>query len=110
MNKIDIYQVIAANIKNLRIKLKLTQEVVSERAGMTPNFYGQIERGTKKGSLVTIKRIADALNVTPGELFTEGISKQDKDIVMDEISRLLKRRSLDDRRMALRVLKDIFER
>ena len=104
----DIYQIIARNIKAVRKQLKLTQEAVSERAGMTPNFYGQIERGTKKGSIVTIKRIADALNVTPGELFTEGVSKPKKDMVMSEINRLLKGRSLKDRKIALRVLKDIF--
>jgi len=42
------------------------------------DFFGQIERGTKKGSIVTIKRIAEALNVTPGELFLKGFQNLKK--------------------------------
>jgi len=104
-----IYQTVAQNIKYIRKKLDLTQEEVSERAGITQNFYGQIERGRKKGSLVTIKRIADALNVETGELFKEKVYLKKEDLAMDEICRLLKDKSVKTKKCALKVLEAFLE-
>lgn len=106
----DIYQIVAQNIKYIRKSLDLTQEEISERAGMTHNFYGQIERGTKKGSLVTIKRIADAFNIETGELFKENLSLLEKDLLMNEINGMLKNRPRNEKKVALKVLKAIYEK
>jgi len=50
------------------------------------------------------------LNVTPGELFMEGVSKPEKDMVMNKINRLLKGRSLKDKKIALTCPPDIFKK
>ena len=59
---IDI-KVIGANIRIERKKQLLTIEQLAERAGITDNFLGKIERGEGMPSLETIDSIACALGV-----------------------------------------------
>ena len=41
----------------------MKQKELAEKAGLKPSFLSQIERGSKQGSLETLKNIAKALNV-----------------------------------------------
>ncbi len=58
---IDI-KILGNNIRNERKKQLLTIESLAEKAGITENFLGKIERGESKASLETIYSIANALN------------------------------------------------
>ena len=49
-------------LKDIRLKLDLTQEQVAERAGISRTFYTEIETGSKKPSNKTAKKIAQVLN------------------------------------------------
>lgn len=49
-------------LKDIRLKLDLTQEQVAERAGISRTFYTEIETGSKKPSIKTAKKIAQVLN------------------------------------------------
>ena len=60
---IDI-QAIGENIRKERKKQMLTIERLAEKAGITDNFLGKIERGEGMPSLTTIYNIASALNVS----------------------------------------------
>ena len=55
---------IGANIRKERKKQRLTIEQLAEKAGITENFLGKIERGDGVPSLPTIDSIACALNVS----------------------------------------------
>ena len=70
--KEDIYAIIGKRTRQEREKLGLTQEELADKAGIHPSFFGQIERGTKKASIVTLQRIADALGVSADILLKEG--------------------------------------
>ena len=59
---IDIKE-IGANIRKERKRQLLTIERLAERAGITDNFLGKIERGEGMPSLETIDNIARALGV-----------------------------------------------
>lgn len=59
---IDIKR-LGENIRKERKRQLLTIEQLAERAGITDNFLGKIERGEGIPSLQTIDRIACALNV-----------------------------------------------
>ena len=52
------------NIRRERKRQLLTIEKLSEKAGITDNFLGKIERGEGTPSLQTIDSIATALNVS----------------------------------------------
>lgn len=60
---IDI-KAIGENIRRERKRQLLTIEQLAERAGITDNFLGKIERGEGMPSLPTIDSIACALNVS----------------------------------------------
>jgi len=50
---------------------KLTQDALAHAAGLTTNFYSDIERGQKVPSLTTVLRLALALNIPPGDLLAD---------------------------------------
>ena len=57
-------KVIGMNIRKERKKQLLTIEQLAEKAGITDNFLGKIERGEGIPSLPTIDNIACALHVS----------------------------------------------
>jgi transcriptional regulator with XRE-family HTH domain len=46
----------------------LTRMALAEKAGLTLNYVGEVERGESLASLETIVRIAGGLGITGGEL------------------------------------------
>ena len=66
----DIYEMIAANIKQTRKEAKLTQAELAERCGFSHEFIRRIEAPNSKKyfSIDTLVRIADALDINAGEL------------------------------------------
>ncbi len=60
------------NIRIERKKQLLTMETLAEKAEISENFLGKIERGEGKASLDTISNIATALNVSIDLLIHEG--------------------------------------
>lgn len=55
-------------IRTLRKEADLSQEKLAERAGLTLNFTGEIERGEKLASLETVVRLGSALGMTGADL------------------------------------------
>jgi len=55
---------IGSNIRKERKRQRLTIEKLAEKAGITDNFMGKIERGEGMPSLATMDSIACALNVS----------------------------------------------
>ena len=55
--KMDSALQIGNRILHLRLKLGMTQDQLSEHLGCTPNYLGQLERGTKNLSLSMAERI-----------------------------------------------------
>ena len=58
------YRSIGENIRKYRKTKKMTQETLAERAGLSVNFIGSIERGEKLPSLETFIVILNQLGVT----------------------------------------------
>ena len=53
---------VGQRIRQLRKSKGVTQDYVSELAGITSGYLGQIERGEKTPSLSTLAKIANALD------------------------------------------------
>lgn len=53
----------------LRTERGLTQEALGHKAGLSPNYVGDVERGTRNLGLENIWLLADALGVSPREFF-----------------------------------------
>lgn len=71
MNHEHIYRTLGKAVKSFRLELCWSQEELGERAGLHPSYIGQIERGTKKISLVTLQKLSAALKVRPTDLLLD---------------------------------------
>lgn len=71
MVKRNIYEVLAGRVREHRVRLGWTQEQLGERSGLHPSYIGMIERHARKVSLLTVQRLAEALEVKISELLTE---------------------------------------
>lgn len=56
-------------IQRIRKASGLSQEELAEKAGLTRNYIGFIERGERNASTAAIINIARALSVPPADLF-----------------------------------------
>ena len=63
------------NIRRLREASRLTQENLAVDSGLDRSYIGGIERGERNPSLSAILKLASALNVSPGHLFS-GIDEE----------------------------------
>jgi transcriptional regulator with XRE-family HTH domain len=63
---------IGNQIKKLRLKRRMSQFDLAEKAGIGISYISKIEQGGRFPSIKTSLRIAKALNVELGEIFTFG--------------------------------------
>lgn len=68
-----LYKGLGKRIRQQRILAKMTQEKLSEAAGISLSFLGHIERGTRKASLDTLVKICNALKVSPRLLLQDSL-------------------------------------
>jgi transcriptional regulator with XRE-family HTH domain len=65
----DILKRLGYHIRQLREQAGISQESLGLRSGLHRTYIGAIERGERNPSVLSLQKIADALNVTVGELF-----------------------------------------
>jgi transcriptional regulator with XRE-family HTH domain len=59
---------LGTNLRAARIKLELTQEQVGERCGVHPTEISRIEAGKRDPRISTLRRLAKAVELSPGQL------------------------------------------
>lgn len=59
----DITQRIAANIRKYRLAKNLSQEMLAGMSGLHPNYISMVERGKRQITVVSLEKIANALNI-----------------------------------------------
>lgn len=65
----NFYQNLGRRIKELREERNLTQEKLAERATISLDYLGKIEVSINRLGLVTLLKLANALDVSMEELF-----------------------------------------
>lgn len=73
-NEVLLYT-ICNNLKKYRMLCGLTQEALAEKAGISTTFYANIERGAKGMSILTLKKLSEALNISVDYLLYEETSE-----------------------------------
>lgn len=71
MEKEELMCIIGKNLQHYREKNNLTQEELAERVGISTSFCANLERGKKAMSIVVLRKLADALNVSVDYLLYE---------------------------------------
>ena len=97
------YKALGERIKKQRLKLKLTQERLAEKVGISESFLGHIERGDRKLSLETLVGIGKELNISFDYLLLDSISDQPDDLIV-HITSILKKK---DKKQAQKYIKFI---
>lgn len=74
----DLQTIFARNLKRLRAEAGLSQETLAFQAGLDRTYISALERGLYSASIVTIERLAKALDVEPTEFLrrTKGSEKR----------------------------------
>ena len=67
----DVLRRLGSRIRRLRENANISQETLGQIAGLHRTYIGAIERGERNPSVLSLKKIADSLKVTLGELFDE---------------------------------------
>lgn len=65
---------IGKNIRKYRLSKKLRQEDLAEKAGLSANYIGMVERGEKIPSLETFITILNALEVSADMVLADVVS------------------------------------
>jgi len=107
-----IYSVVGRKIREERKRLKLTQEELAEKADITANFLGHIERGTKRPTLDTLKKIADVLEIPMGVLFAteETYKLPSEDLFIKRFMSLVRDRKGEEKELILKIAKMILKK
>jgi len=65
----DALRVFGNHLRELREKRDLSQVRLSELAGLNRNYVGDVERGRRNPCLDNIIKLAEALSISPSDLF-----------------------------------------
>ncbi|MFN3966310.1 MAG: helix-turn-helix domain-containing protein [Endomicrobiia bacterium] len=106
----EIYKLVGRRIRQERLRLNITQERLAELTNLSVAFIGQIERGDNRASLVTIQKIAEALNVPISKLFTEIPAKKTEYKLSQQLEAILKDKTPSQKKFARDLLQFIFKK
>jgi transcriptional regulator with XRE-family HTH domain len=67
-----LQELVAGNLRRLRLDRRLTQEELAWRAGIDCRFIAFLEKGTYAATVTMLDRLAYALGVDPSDLFRAG--------------------------------------
>jgi len=90
-------------LREQRLKHHLTLEQVAEKADLSANYIGMVERGLKEPGLATIVKILNALNISADELLCDLVPSASH-VTDDEISKRLEGLTPMQKKVALDLL------
>lgn len=68
MTKKELQKIIGQNLLHARTRLGLTQEDLADKVEISTTFYANLECGNRMMSIVTLRKLADALCVSTDSL------------------------------------------
>jgi transcriptional regulator with XRE-family HTH domain len=80
----EAIRAIAVKVREQRLKLGILQEELAHRAGLHRTYVSDIERGNRNIALTNLVRLADALEVPVGDLFTADIFQRAREGIRDD--------------------------
>lgn len=100
-----MYYDIASRLRHLRKNANLSQEQVALSANITPAFLGQLERGEKNPTVVTIEKICGVFNISLSDFFSDQEYIWDNDATVHKTTVLLKRFSDAEKNEVYKIVK-----
>jgi transcriptional regulator with XRE-family HTH domain len=101
----SVYQQVGRRVRAIRKRIGLTQSALGERAGITPDYLGRIERGHGAVTLETLSRIAAALSTPLRQLLdVEEIASASREEILKSIQSIIRRKGTEELRRIYAVL------
>jgi transcriptional regulator with XRE-family HTH domain len=104
----DLVLKLGERLRHIRKEQNLSQEQLGELAGLHTNYIGQVERGEKNVTIESLEKIAAGLNVSMEQLFRY-IDPMEREDELGQINELLAARSMQDKVMVLKMIKNVFD-
>ncbi|MCG2726994.1 MAG: helix-turn-helix transcriptional regulator [Elusimicrobia bacterium] len=82
---------------------------MGERAELHPSYIGQIERGTKKISLLTLQKLSYALKIKISDLLEEKNIVYKPGTWEQKLAGIVRDKPADQQNMAYRLVKETFK-
>ena len=73
-------QYVISKIKEIRVQKSMSQLELSVESNLSQSFLASVEKGKKQPSVLTLLRIANALDVNPQRFFPESENKSKDEI------------------------------
>lgn len=108
----DPIRLLGLRVREVRKAKGLSQSELAERASLSLNFVGLVERGVTSPSLTTLSRIARSLGVSVSDLFltAEAIQRSSRNHeLLQRLIILLRRRKTADVQLILDLASRIIE-
>lgn len=104
MDMVDNYS-IGKRLKELRREYGLSQERLALQAEITTAYLGQIERGIKNPTVVTVGRLCDALGISLAEFFSnQPTTPLEKDQTLNQVLFELKDCTANEKKEILQII------
>ncbi len=103
------YSEIGKAIKSFRIKEEITQDQLSEYAGISPGYLSKIEGGFAKPSLDTLFSIADSLGVSLNDLVYSNNDLDQYEMSIKMVSDTLQECSATEKELVYSLLKSFVD-
>lgn len=109
--KDGFYRKIGERISEIRKSKKFTQEELAWKTGLSRNFIALIEKGKKKPSIETLRKIAKVLEVEISAFFKEiEYPTPEEDVIIKKINSILKDSSEEEKKLIHKIIKTILKR
>jgi transcriptional regulator with XRE-family HTH domain len=103
---IDDQVTFGRNIRAARESANLSRDIVAERAEITVEYLGEVERGEKYPALKVTRSIARGIGVSPARFYE--FDEQEITPPIEQVHLALEKRTPEQQRQALRVIKALF--
>ena len=97
------YKLIGKRIKNQRVSMGLTQEMLAEKLEVTIGYVSQVERGITKISLDLLAKLSDILQKDVS-FFIAGSSTESENYMLDGMMLKFKQLNGRDRKLVLEIM------
>jgi len=67
----DMRSLVGKNVKRTRLALRMTQEDLAAKSGLSQQYISDLERGLRNPTVVTLFELAVALACSPAHLISE---------------------------------------
>ena len=102
----SIVMIAGQRLRTLRQQRGYTQEEMAERAELHPTYIGQVERGEKNLTLLSMEKLLGALDITFSEFFEYVEEEREKNLAA-KCYEMISRKKPQQQERIFRILREI---